>query len=209
MAAIFDPCNPASPSAYNASQTALLLLDLQGFCIDRCGQHVLSVLAKAKRMREWALAQKIVIIHSIVDVTARPPSTCKGAERIAKMLADISDDQSTAEEPPGIAFSRNEEEFLVLKHPGTVSGLKSRDAASLLAEKEIKSLVICGISTSGAVLRTALPATDDGFIATVIQDGCCDPSEELHETLVGKILPSRAHVARAEDFIGEWAKADS
>lgn len=46
MAAIFDRFNPASPLAYGASQTALLLLDFQGFCIDRCGTPGLAALVR-------------------------------------------------------------------------------------------------------------------------------------------------------------------
>jgi nicotinamidase-related amidase len=43
-------------------------------------------------------------------------------------------------------------------------------STNILAKNDIKSIVICGLSTSCAVLRTAVPASDDvddGFIVSV------------------------------------------
>ena len=73
MAAIFDPTNPASPLAYNVSQTALLLLDFQGLIIGRCGSEGQAAVAKAKAMRDWAFAHKIMVVHSVVDVSRLRP----------------------------------------------------------------------------------------------------------------------------------------
>lgn len=162
--------------------------------------------AKGKTMRDWAFGHQVMVVHSIVDVTGKPPSTCKGAERITKMLEEIAIDRKSAEEPPAIAFGKKEREYRVLKHPGTVSGLKSTDMMELLSIHEIKSLILCGISTSGAILRTAVPATDEGFVVSVIEDACCDPVDGLHDTLMKSVLPSRTHVATAELFMKEWAK---
>ena len=52
-----------------------------------------------------------------------------------------------------------------------------------------------------------MPATDEGFVVSVIQDGAADPVEGLHDTLMRTVLPSRANVATAEQFIEQWAKA--
>ena len=206
MAAIFDRFNPASPLAYGASQTALLLLDFQGFTIERCGPKGPAILAKAKRMRDWALSRKIMVLHSVVDVHGKPPETCKGAERIMGMLEGIANDPGSAKEPTEIAFSQMNGEYIALKHPGFISGLRSKGAMDLLKEHDIRSLIICGLSTSGAVLRTAMPATDEGFVVSVIEDACADRVEGLHDMLMKTVLPSRAHVATAGQFLEEWDK---
>ena len=206
MAAIFDPANLASPLAYDASKTALLLLDFQGFIVERCPGGK-AALAKAKIMKEWALSHKVMVVHSVVNVHGKPPPTCKGAERIFKMIESISGDREAAEEPPAIAFRKADGEFSVLKQPGFISAVKSDGAMEKLHEHGIKSLILCGLSTSGAVLRTAMPATDEGFVVSVIQDGAADPVEGLHDTLMRTVLPSRANVATAEQFIEQWAKA--
>lgn len=206
MAAIFDSTNPASPLAYGSTKTALLLMDFQGFIIDRCGPEGIVALQKAKAIRQLALSRHIRVIHSISDITTKPPAICKGADRITKMLEEIKADKSSAEEHPEIAFSRADGEYLFLKDVRYISALKSTGMMQLLRENDIRSLILCGLSTSGAVLRTALSAPDEGFVVTVIQDACADPRENIHETVLGSILPSRANVATAEEFMSEWTK---
>lgn len=223
-AATFDPSDPASPLAYSASQTALLLLDFQYFITARCGTDGQAAVRKAKAMRDWALKQKVMVVHSVVDVSRalttvygnqtqfsqvheKPPSTCKGAERITKMLASVEQDQDAAEEPAELAFSKADREYIVLKHPALVSALKSNGIMELLKEYDIRSLVLCGLSTSGVVLRTALAATDEGFVVSVIKDACADRLEGvggLHEIIMETVLPSRTHIATVEEFIQNW-----
>ena len=206
MAAIFDPANPASPLAYGASKTALLLMDFQGFTVNLAGIAGMKALGKAKTMRDWAFSKNIIVVHSVVDITVKPPATFKGAERIVKMLESIKDDKDAVEEPSEIAFSKADGEYIVLKHPGFANALKSTGIMELLTEHGIKSLILCGIATSGCVLKTAFPATDDGWVVSVIEDACADRKEEMHNMLAHDVLVSRAHVATADEFIEEWEK---
>lgn len=164
MAATLDRDNPASPLHYTSAQTALLLLDFQGFCIARCESAGTAAVAKAALLREWAMKLGIIVLHSIVNVNGAPPPTCKGAERILDLLSSIKDaGPEAAEEPTELAFSQRSGEYIVLKPPGMVSGLKAPGAMKMLVQHGIKSLIVCGLSTSGCVLRTAVPATDEGF----------------------------------------------
>jgi nicotinamidase-related amidase len=204
MAAIFDASNPASPLAYPASQTALLLMDFQGMTVARGGDTAREALAKAKVMRDWALSRDIMVLHSVVDVQGRPPATCKGFERINKLLEAAAADPSASEEPEEIAFSQRNHEYIALKHPGHNSALKSKGAMEILREHGIQSLLLCGLSTSGCVLRTTMPAADDGFVVSVIEDACMDPVPGLHDTLMKNVIPARAHVATAENFVKRW-----
>lgn len=204
MAAIFDVSNPASPLAYNASQTALLLMDFQGLTLTRGGDTAIEALAKAKVMRDWALSRNIMILHSVIDTHGSPPETCKGFERINQMLDAARADPSASEEPDEIAFSRQDREYIALKHPGHNSGLKSKGAMEILREHDIKSLILCGLSTSGCVLRTTMPAADEGFVVSVIEDACMDPVPGLHDTLMKYAISGRAHVVTADVFIQNW-----
>jgi nicotinamidase-related amidase len=204
MDLISDPADLASPLAYNASQTAILLMDFQNFIIQQCGKVGEDALGRAKTMRDWAIKHNILVIHSVVDVTGKPPPTCKGVARLNKMLEGVTQDRTAAEEPEEIAFSQSKNEYVVLKSPGHVSALKSKGAMELLEERGIRSLILCGLATSGAVLRTAVSASDDDFVVTIIEDACADPRDGLHETLMKSVLPSRAHVGKASDFVELW-----
>lgn len=194
----------SSPFHYSASQTALLLLDFQSFTIKLCGTAGEDALANAVRLRQWALSKGILVVHSIVDVNDAVPAQTKGSSRIQNMLAGIKDDQEAAKEPASIAAGSGE--VVVLKQPGVVSGLKSDGCKEMLEERGIKNLIICGLSTSGAVLRTAVPATDDGFVVSVVRDACADRTVELHDTLMDSVLPSRAYVSMAKDVVDGWEK---
>ena len=206
MAAIFDRSDPASPLAHDASKTALILLDFQGFAVDRCGLDGRAALNKAQVIRDWAVSREIVVIHSIADVAAKPSRHVKGANRLVKMLAGIENNRTAAEESPEIAPRGRGEEYVVLKPPGVVSGFKSVGILELLHEHGIESLVLCGLKTSGAVLWTALAASDDGFVVSVISDACADLDTAMHENLMSTVLQSRGHVCTAERFISEWSK---
>lgn len=209
MAAAFDSTDPSSPLAYDASQTALVLMDFQNFIIGMCGDIGRDALAKAKIMRDWALEHKVMILHSVVDAQAKPPPTTKGAERISALLDKLSNDPIASQEPDDIAFGQRHHEYVSLKWPGHVSGLKAQGAQDILKEHNIKNLILCGLSTSGCVLKTAVPSIDDGFVVTVIEDACGDPTPGLHDTLMKNVLPSRAHVTTAEEFIQHWGEKGS
>lgn len=206
MAAILDRSDSSSPLAYNASQTALVLMDFQHFILNRCGPTGQNAVATAKTMRDWALKNGIIVVHSVIDIQATPPATYKGADRIKTMMDELSKDPDLAKEPPEIAFDQSEGEYVVLKRPGQVSALKSAGAMDLLREHGIRSLILCGLSTSGAVLRTASPAVDEGFVVSVLEDGCGDPNEALHDILMKTALPSGANVVNAKEFIEQWER---
>ncbi|KAK3075465.1 hypothetical protein LTR53_001173 [Teratosphaeriaceae sp. CCFEE 6253] len=206
-AAVFDSNDPSSPLHYTAQQTALLLLDFQGFIISQCGDVGPAALAVAVQMRDWACEQDVTVVHSVVDVTAQVPPCTKGAVRLTTLLSTLRDDRDAVEKPAELAFAQRNGEYIVLKPPGVISGLKSQGAMDLLAQHDIKSLIICGLSTSGAVLRTATAATDEGFVASVVSDACADPKEGMHEIVLGTILPNRAHVMDAVELMAQWEKA--
>ena len=73
-----------------------------------------------------------------------------------------------------------------------------------LEARQVRSLIMCGLSTSGCVLSTVRAATDAGYIVTVVEDACADPVEGMHELLMRHALASTAHVATASEIWGAW-----
>lgn len=107
-----------------------------------------------------------------------------------------------AAEAAELIESHDAKDVSFTRTPGIVSALQSQGLMNVLEERGITSLVICGLSTSGCVLKTAMPATDAGFVVTVVRDGCADPGEDVHEMVFNRILPQRAYVVTAQ----EWRK---
>lgn len=206
MAATFDGSDPSSPSFYKPSETALLLLDFQNLTVQLCGDDGKAGLANAKTLRNWALAKGILVLHSIIDAKTAPRSTAKNPKTMDTILSMAKDDLDAANEPQETAAdpANGDREVVVFKQLGFVSGLKSKGAMDVLKGRGIKSVVVCGLATSGAVLGTALAAADEEFVVTVVEDACADRVEGLHDVLLRDVLGKHAHVCSVGELVGRY-----
>jgi len=87
----------------------------------------------------------------------------------------------------------------VTKH--RVSAFAGTDLEMLLRARDIHTLVLFGIATSGVVLSTVLEASDADYRIAVVADCCADMDPEVHEMLLNKVFPRRADVLTSGDFI--------
>jgi hypothetical protein len=96
------------------------------------------------------------------------------------------------------------DDIFVTKH--LVSAFAGTDLEMILRAKGIHTLVLFGISTSGAVLSTLLDAFDADYRSSVIADCCADTDLELHEVLVKHLFPARGEVISAGELWWRWAR---
>ncbi|MEV5510849.1 cysteine hydrolase family protein [Streptomyces orinoci] len=73
-------------------------------------------------------------------------------------------------------------------------GMSTTDLDQQLRERGITTLVVSGVSTSGAVLSTVIDAADRDYQLYVLSDGVADPDTEAHNVLLHRVFPSRAHI---------------
>ncbi|MFE5191428.1 cysteine hydrolase family protein [Streptomyces sp. NPDC056628] len=73
-------------------------------------------------------------------------------------------------------------------------GMSTTDLDQQLRERGITTLVVSGISTSGVVLSTVIDAADRDYQLYVLSDGVADPDTEVHNVLLHRVFPSRAHI---------------
>ena len=71
----------------------------------------------------------------------------------------------------------------------------------ILRAKEIDTLVLFGIATSGVVLSTLLHAADLDYRLVALKDCCADLDPEAHECLMEKIFPRQAAVMSVDEFV--------
>jgi nicotinamidase-related amidase len=110
--------------------------------------------------------------------------------------------QALFEEPLGAiaaAITPKPGDIVITKH--RVSAFPGTDLAMILGAKDIDTLVLFGIATSGVVLSTLLEAADRDFRLAVIKDCCADLDAGLHDCLVNRFFPTRASVLLAREFI--------
>ncbi|KAI1430098.1 Isochorismatase-like protein [Xylaria sp. FL1777] len=82
-----------------------------------------------------------------------------------------------------------------------VSALYGNDLDIVLRSLGIEKIVVAGLATSGAVLSTVRQAFDMDYEITVLADLCADPSADVHEILLAKILAKQASVVNAEEWL--------
>jgi nicotinamidase-related amidase len=76
------------------------------------------------------------------------------------------------------------------------------DLDQQLRARGIDTLLLAGISTSGVVLSTVRDAHDRDYRLYVLADATADPRPEVHEALIGKVLPLQAEVIEVADLEG-------
>jgi nicotinamidase-related amidase len=75
-----------------------------------------------------------------------------------------------------------------------VSAFAGSDLEVILRSRNIDTLVLGGIATSGVVLSTLREAADRDFALTVLSDACLDADPEVHRVLMEKVFPRQADV---------------
>lgn len=213
----FNPTDQSSPAFYGPSQTALLIMDFHQFIVDRAGDRSESATQTAGELRQWALAKGITVIHALIDIDDKPFPTRKNHQRIAGLVETVKKDGGYDEpeylSPVGrfhyhfgisaadvVTKADSAEELTFKRPPGHVSALESHGLREFLEKRSIRSLILCGLSTSGCTLRTANAANEAKYVVTVISDACADGNQDVHDMLTSKILPMTAHVTTAEEF---------
>ena len=201
---VFDSSDRSSPAHYSASQTCVLLLDFHGL-FQSMHPSIPMAVEQATNLLTWARSNKIAIAHCLVnnDASIPFPPTIKDAKRLTSVMEKFDASEDSYLEPKPLRPINDENTFL--RTGGYVSALKSEGLVSYLSSHGYQSLILCGVSTSGCVMRTAFAASDADYVVTVVEDACADPAEGVHEMCVRKVLPNRAHVLNVEDLKREWA----
>lgn len=205
LGAMFNAVDKSAPGHYDSSQTALLLLDFHTMFVGKVakGPEALEIAAK---MRFWAKSQGIQVIHCLVDLNDTPFATCKDADRLKSIMTAM---KSNFGEEHAELVKDGGDDVTFTRKPGYVSALKSPGLDEFLVKKDIKSLILAGLSTSGCVLRTSITASDAEYVVSIISDGCADPDNDVHDIVVGKLLNNRGYVSTAAEFQEGFSKVNS
>lgn len=193
-------------TSYSPSETALLLLDYHVMLLARCPSDDIrkGIISAGTTLLDAARAGKSPIVHSLISFAVDPAPTSLIYDRWMTSIKPtvVSNPEYGAEVEalrPDPAYAATGLEIETTKVPGVISNVKDEGVLKFLKEKGVKSLVIGGVSTSGAVNSTARDAADLGFVVTVVKEACWDPKEGLGETLLADVLTMTASVVDVEE----------
>jgi len=182
------------------ARSAVLSMDNQAGIVSIYTKNDEAMLSRAANVLRQARLKGMLVIH--VQVGFRPglPEVSSrnllfGAIKSSPQHQRLFQGETGAIHP---AVAPEAEDIVVTKH--RVNAFAGTDLEMILRAKDIDTLIMFGIATSGVVLSTLLHASDSDFRVFVISDCCADLDRELHTCLIDKFFPSRATVLTAEQF---------
>lgn len=187
------------------ARTAVLSMDCQSAIVSSYAKDQDVFVSRAASVLKDARSRGMAVIH--VQVGFRPDfpeissrnalfSAIKSSPQYQKMFQGAG----AAIHP---ALAPEQHDIVVTKH--RVSAFLGTDLEMILRAKEIDTLVLYGIATSGVVLSTLLEAADRDYRLAVIGDCCGDLDPEVHSCLMDKVFPRRATILTAAEFIAMGA----
>ena len=193
-------------STLDPRRTAFLTLDIQTALVDFYAKAKEDFVGAVKSLLTCARNLNATVIH--VKVGFRPgfpevsdrnrlfSSLTKNPD-YAKMLntelLNLHPALEARPEEPVVAKSR-------------ISAFEGTDLKMLLRSKDIDTLVLFGIITSGVVLSTALEAMDQDYRVLIVRDCCADSDHELHACLLDRLLAKRTDVVTTAQVV-QWTQA--
>ncbi|MCL6625253.1 MAG: cysteine hydrolase [Alicyclobacillus shizuokensis] len=177
---------------------ALLVMDVQNGIVSRFAENK-EVLLPFQRAVEAARQHGIPVIFVRVafregypEVSPRNKSFSAISERPGMTYSDAATQIHESVQP-------RPDEPVVTKI--RVSAFAGSDLEVLLRARQIDTLILSGIATSGVVLSTLREAADKDFALTVLADACLDADTEVHRVLMEKVFPRQADVLTVDDWI--------
>jgi nicotinamidase-related amidase len=183
------------------TRSALLSMDFQSGIVAAYAADQSDLLDRAAVALGAARQVGMTVIHvkvgfrpGLPEVSSRNPlfAAIKNSPAHQRLFAGASGEIHSAVAPEA-------PEVVVLK--SRVSAFTGTDLEQVLRAREIDTLVMMGIATSGVVLSTALQASDADYRLVIIGDCCVDSDAAVHACLLEKVFARRASVVTANEFV--------
>jgi branched-chain amino acid transport system permease protein len=180
--------------------TALIIGDVQTGILDTFpwSRTVLPPLQQALTHARTSAVPVIFVRTALRSIDADIPKR----NPIAAWLADSGDlfRESAPETQVHPAVAPDHDDPVVTKR--RVSAFTGTDLDAVLRARNVTSLVLAGVATSGVVLATLLSAVDLDYAVTVLADCCADQDQAVHALLTTTVFPGRgARVTSAEGWM--------
>lgn len=190
-----------SDQDFDAGHTAVLSMDCQAGILSVYVPQAQEFAARAAAVLAAARRAAMPVIHIQVGFRDGLPEISSRNALFAAIQSSPQHQQffrgaSGAIHP---ALGPEPVDIVVTKH--RVSAFAGTDLEMILRAREIDTLVLFGIATSGVVLSTLLEASDRDFRIVVIADCCADQDAELHQALLERLFPKRGRVIPADAFL--------
>jgi nicotinamidase-related amidase len=180
----------SNPTIPDPTRAALLVMDYQPVVLSNFDNAAELVERTATAIR-CARAAGVKIVYVRVAFTAQDYAAIPSHN---KAFAGLSGGGYLADESPETSIHAD-----LAPVGGDVVVTKTRfgafsttNLAAFLNPREIDTLILAGLSTSGVVLSTVRDAADRDYQVLVLSDCCADPHAEVHRVLIEHVFPAQA-----------------
>lgn len=160
-----------------------------------CGEYAWAAIAPTRRLFAAARSARLPVFYSTTDT--RPQSRPK-AVRATQRRGIPLDPRLYAIRPE---FAPRPGDTVITK--SRASAFFGTPLAAHLTQLGVKSLVLCGQSTSGCLRATAVEAYSHGFGVTIAEECCFDRSLISHQVNLFDLHHKYAGVLHADEVIAQ------
>jgi nicotinamidase-related amidase len=191
-----DPLPPIDPQ-----RAALLVMDYQNGIVGMLGEPD-ELLARAEdaiatTRRAGAHVGYVRVAFEDADLEAFPPTSGMG-QRVAASGRALHNDSPTTAVHERVAPQDGD----IVVRKTRVGAFSTTDLDAQLRERDVDTLILAGISTSGVVLSTVRDASDRDYRVIVLADATADPQSDVHDFLIERIFPRQGEVITTEQLEG-------
>jgi nicotinamidase-related amidase len=182
--------------ALDRTRTAVLAMDLQSEIVAQFPDG--TVLERAATVIAAARDANVPVIHVVVGFRPGYPEVSPrnmGFSAVAGTGRFVTSSPGADIAP---AIGARPEDVVVVKH--RVGAFAGTDLEMILRAKNIDTLVLFGLATSGVVLSTLRHAADADYRIIVVADCCGDRDAEVHRVLTEKVFVRQATVVTASEL---------
>jgi nicotinamidase-related amidase len=195
--------NPMSTPllSFDTAHAAVLSMDLQTAIVSIYAKGDSDLITRAANVLKEAREHRLTAIHvqvgfrpGLPEISLRNPllSAIKNSVQHQQLFRGTAGAIHPAVEPQPA-------DIVITKH--RISAFAGTDLDMILRAKDIDTLILFGIATSGVVLSTLLHASDADYRLILVKDCCIDLDSEVHACLIEKVFPRLATVLGADECI--------
>ncbi len=192
----------------NSARTAVLIMDYQNDIVSVLPENVQTpLLERASAILRKARQAHLPVIYIVVRFRDGYPEISLHN----KLFSSLKESGRLREGTPGSEICNKvapqPEDIVITKR--RVGAFSTTELETILRAKNINTLVLFGISTSGVVLSTIRSAADMDYSLVVVSDACADRDAEVNHVLMNKVFPWQATVVTTQELLNTIGAKDT
>jgi nicotinamidase-related amidase len=162
-----------------------------------CGEHAWAAIAPTQRLFDAARRAGLPVFYSTGDARADArPDRISATKRVASRPADLYAIRPEFKPQPGD----------VVIHKQRASAFFGTPLAAHLTQLGVRTVIMCGESTSGCVRASAVDAYSHGFHVVLVEECCFDRSPLSHKINLFDLHHKYADVMHIDEVVAHLGK---